>query len=279
MPELPEVETIKRGLNQFLPGKRITRIVVRDSRLRWPVAESKLKKWLVGGEIRQVERRAKYLLVRMQNAATLILHLGMSGRLLLLANATPLDKHDHVVFYFADGFELRFRDPRRFGMVDAVAADEIERHPRLVGLGLEPLARGTLAGLLHAKAKASQRAIKNLLMDSTFIVGIGNIYANEGLFWAGIHPAVPANELSLADWQKLLRELRGVLNEAIRKGGTTLNDFVNSAGEAGYFQLALAVYGKEGQACPRCESKVERLVQTGRSSFVCPQCQPLRGSR
>lgn len=274
MPELPEVETIRRGLGKYLQGKRIKRIRVREPRLRWPVEESRLNQWLSGQQIREVARRAKYLLLHTQIDNTLIMHLGMSGRLLLLTEAVPLEKHDHIIFYFDDPIELRFRDPRRFGMVDVIPAGELACYPRLIELGFEPLVASTRPENLFEKAQRSHRAIKNLLMDSRFIVGIGNIYANEALYYAGIHPSTPSNLLKLADWQKLLAEIRNVLNSAIRQGGTTLNDFVNSNGDPGYFQLSLAVYGKEDELCPCCRTRIERTVVVGRSTYFCPTCQP-----
>lgn len=274
MPELPEIETIRRALSAHIVGKRIERIRVRDPRLRWPVQVKKLKRLSLQRCVSDVGRRAKYLLINLEEEVALILHLGMSGRVLLLNKDVPFEKHDHVIFYFDDQTELRFRDPRRFGMVDAIRRNEIETYPRFVALGFEPLAKSTRAKLLFDKAHRLKRPIKNLLMDANFLVGVGNIYANEALFHAGIHPATPSHLLSSGDWQKLLRKVRRVLNKAIEKGGTTLNDFVNTNGEMGYFQLSLVVYGREGEKCSRCKSPIERMVQVGRSTFFCPQCQP-----
>ncbi|NIR47138.1 bifunctional DNA-formamidopyrimidine glycosylase/DNA-(apurinic or apyrimidinic site) lyase [candidate division KSB1 bacterium] len=273
MPELPEVETIRRALSKHVLGKRFQRVLVRDRRLRWPVDELKLRQGIIGQEITRIDRRAKYLLIRLKDDRTLIIHLGMSGKLLLLANSTPFEKHDHVIFYFDDGTELRFRDTRRFGMVDMIHENEMAAYPRFVNLGYEPLARKTTAEVLFERAKSLKKPIKNLLMDANFIVGVGNIYANEALFYAGIHPQKPAYQLGKGDWQRLLHELRGVLRRAIRKGGTTLTDFVDSNGDTGYFQLSLAVYGKTGETCPRCQSIIEKFVQVGRSTYVCPGCQ------
>ncbi|MFQ5603895.1 MAG: bifunctional DNA-formamidopyrimidine glycosylase/DNA-(apurinic or apyrimidinic site) lyase [bacterium] len=273
MPELPEVETIRRALMKQLPGKRIKRIVVRDARLRWPVEEGKLRSLLVRQRIRDIQRRAKYLLVRFENENRLLLHLGMSGRILFLTKKAPLEKHDHVQFNLSGSAELRFRDPRRFGLVEAVTPEEFATHPRLVNLGVEPLDTQVDHRQLFGLAKNRKKPIKNLLMDANFMVGVGNIYANEALFFAGIHPATPVTLLGETDWKNLLQQIRSVLNAAIKQGGTTLNDFVNSDGETGYFQLSLAVYDREGKSCIRCHSKIERLVQVGRSSFFCPQCQ------
>ncbi len=276
MPELPEVETIRRALNQHLPGLRIEKVRVRDARLRSPVDERKLKRLIVGQAIREINRRAKYLLIHFANDADLILHLGMSGRLLLLREALPFEKHDHVIFYFENQTELRFRDPRRFGLVDAIQSAELENDPRFANLGPEPLDPQTRARVLFERANHLKKPIKNLLMDARFVVGVGNIYANEALFHAGIHPFTPAHSLSPADWQRLLSAIKKILRNAIQKGGTTLNDFVNSDGEMGYFQLSLAVYDKEGQRCPICQTKIAREVQVGRSTYFCPRCQKLR---
>ncbi len=275
MPELPEVETIRRALAANLPGRQVIRVLVRDARLRWPVVADRLKKLVTGKQIVAVARRAKYLLVELAGGDHLIIHLGMSGRLLFLTSDQPFEKHDHIVFTFADGAQLRFRDPRRFGMVDAVPAAELATYPRLASLGMEPLAKSTSHAALFARAKRLQRPIKNLLMDSTFLVGVGNIYASEALFYAQIHPETPSLALSEEHWRTLLGQVRRVLRKAIAKGGTTLNDFVDSNGETGYFQLSLAVYGREKQPCPRCKSEIARVVQVGRSSFFCPKCQPV----
>jgi formamidopyrimidine-DNA glycosylase len=273
MPELPEVETIRRALLKHLPGKQINKILVRDARLRWPVDENKLRQLIAGDTIADIDRRAKYLLVRMQKSATLIMHLGMSGRLLYITESRLFEKHDHVIFYFEDETELRFRDPRWFGMVDAIPPDGEKDYPRLTILGAEPLDKSLLAGSLYERAKNLTRPIKNLLMDANFIVGVGNIYASEALSRAAIHPAKPAGKLTAKQWPVLLANIRKVLTEAIQKGGTTLNDFVNSDGESGYFQLMLAVYGREGEPCLKCGSPIQRIVQTGRSTFFCPKCQ------
>jgi len=274
MPELPEVETIRRALSRTLPGRVITAVDVRNPRLRWPVDEGKLRKSVVGNEVLAIARRAKYLIVDLQHGCSLILHLGMSGQLLLLTEPRPMHKHDHVVFHFDDGAELRFRDPRRFGMVDAVAQEALATYRRFVHLGAEPLAPETTPKLLWQLAQRSKRPIKNLLMDASFIVGVGNIYANEALFYAGVHPETPSSAVTLAGWQELHAALTRVLNDALASGGTTLNDFVNSNGETGYFQRSLAVYGREGEPCPVCGESIRRIVQVGRSTFFCPSCQP-----
>ncbi|RMF57499.1 MAG: bifunctional DNA-formamidopyrimidine glycosylase/DNA-(apurinic or apyrimidinic site) lyase, partial [Calditrichaeota bacterium] len=206
MPELPEVETIRRGLSKHLPGRTIQRVTVREARLRRPVNTHKLDELVAGARVARIRRRAKYLLIELQSEATLIVHLGMSGSLLLLTEARPVEKHDHVIFHLDHGWELRFRDPRRFGLVDAVRTREVRTYPRFVHLGLEPLSARTKPDVLFDKAQRSTRPIKNLLMDGTFLVGVGNIYANEALFHAGIHPARPAGSLTASDWQRLLEQ-------------------------------------------------------------------------
>jgi formamidopyrimidine-DNA glycosylase len=274
MPELPEIETIKRGLQKNITGKRVVHIDVRDSRLRWPVETGKLATAVLNKEILKITRRAKYLLVELEGNQILIMHLGMSGSILLLGQNRTLDKHDHVVFYFDDRSEMRFRDPRRFGMIDTCPASELASHPRLKNLGFEPLSETLSGEILHQQASHSKKPIKNTLMDASFIVGVGNIYANEALFAAGIHPLTSSNRLQASDWQRLLAKIQHVLESAIAKGGTTLNDFVNSTGDPGYFQLSLAVYGREAERCVRCGTEVRKIVLVGRSTFFCPDCQP-----
>lgn len=274
MPELPEVETIRRGLQQHVRGRTILRAEVRDTRLRWPVEKARLERDLIDREIIDIDRRAKYLLLQLSNNATLLIHLGMSGRLLLAENGEAFDKHDHVVFHLAGGGQLRFRDPRRFGMVDLVEHEALATYPQLVHLGVEPLDEQITAATLYALVAKSKKPIKNLLMDNGFIVGVGNIYANEALHRAGIHPLLPANRLDAPAWQGLFAAVRHVLRDAIAQGGTTLNDFVDSSGSPGYFQLSLAVYGRTGEPCPRCGTAIAREVLAGRSSFFCPGCQP-----
>lgn len=274
MPELPEVETIRRGLEQHLIGLKIEEIQIRQPRLRRPVAVQQLKKQAEGRRILVLRRRAKYLLFDLDSGQTLIMHLGMSGRVLLLRENPPLDQHDHAIFSFRGGLQLRFRDPRRFGLISIWPTAELDAHPLLCHLGEEPLSREFPSNTLYEKVKRSRRPIKNLLMDAGFIVGVGNIYANEALFYAGLHPQTPASRLSIETWYRLAQALQAVLRKAIQQGGTTLNDFVNSQGEAGYFQLSLAVYGREGKPCLQCGSPIRRIVLSGRSCFYCPQCQP-----
>ncbi len=271
MPELPEVETIRTGLQRHLPGRKIKDIRVHEPRLRWPVDKDKLRK-MIGQTIHDIDRRAKYLLFAL-NHHYLIIHLGMSGRLLLVPHNFPVQRHDHIQIYFEDGWELRYHDPRRFGMMDVVPQEQIKNYPRFQHLGLEPLDPDTQAEELWQRAQGRSLPIKNLLMDARFIAGLGNIYTNEALYYAGIHPLTPAGNLNVKQWENLLGAIRRVLISAIKRGGTTINDFVNSKGEAGFFQLKLAVYDRAGQPCPQCQSIIERIVLSGRSTYFCPKCQ------
>ncbi len=273
MPELPEVETVRRGLLRAILGKKIAAIKIRETRLRVPVKPQKLRRWIVAQKVVDVQRRAKYVLCRMENQSHLVIHLGMSGRLLWCDAARPLEKHDHIQFALEDGGELRFRDPRRFGMVDAIAPGQLEKYAHFRHLGIEPFSEEFEGASLHARSRGLSRPIKNYLMDGNKIVGVGNIYANEALFHAGIHPQKPAGKVTLAQWQKLAGAIREILQTAIANGGTTLNDFYNSDGEMGYFQNHLKVYGRESESCPSCGAAIRRIVQLGRSSYYCPKCQ------
>ncbi|MDZ7291658.1 MAG: bifunctional DNA-formamidopyrimidine glycosylase/DNA-(apurinic or apyrimidinic site) lyase [candidate division KSB1 bacterium] len=273
MPELPEVETIRRGLERVLIGKTVQQIRIRETRLRQPVNARKLRKWIAGQRVRALHRRAKYLLFEMENGAHLVLHLGMSGRVLFCEKTRPLQKHDHIRFLFSNGHELRFCDPRRFGMVDVVLPGKLKDYIHFLNLGIEPLSPECTAAYLQEAAQGLSRPIKNFLMDATIVAGVGNIYANEALFRAGIHPQKPCGRLRFRHWQSLMHAVRETLTLAIAAGGTTLNDFHNSDGEIGYFQQHLMVYGREGEPCHMCGSKIRRFVQTNRSSFYCPRCQ------
>lgn len=273
MPELPEVETVRRGLERVIIGKTVSAIHVHETRFRFPLKPKLLRQWIAEQTITAVERRAKYVLCRMSNEAHLVIHLGMSGRLLWCDGALPLEKHDHVQFMLADGDELRFRDPRRFGLVDAIAPGKVDDYIHFRHLGIEPLSGEFTPKTLFEQAQGLARPIKNHLMDANRIVGVGNIYANESLFRAGLHPETPAGKLRLDDWQRLAKAVRYVLKTAIASGGTTLNDFYNSDGEMGYFQQYLKVYSREGEACEACGATIKRIVQLGRSTYFCPKCQ------
>jgi len=270
MPELPEVETTRRGIAPHLEQRRISALRVRERRLRWPVPEG-LERSLPGQRILAVERRAKYLLLRLEQG-TLILHLGMSGSLRVLPSVTPAEKHDHLDLLLEDGHCLRLRDPRRFGAV-LWCAGEPREHPLLRELGPEPLGPGLNGEHLHRSARGRRVAVKSLIMDSRVVVGVGNIYASEALFQARIHPQRPCNRIALARYQRLAEAIRRILRQAIAQGGTTLRDFSRADGSPGYFALSLNVYGKTGEPCPACAEPIRQRRIGQRSSFFCPRCQ------
>ena len=268
MPELPEVEVTLRGIAPQLAGRRISGVVVREAQLRWRIPD--LLSILRARAIRALRRRGKYLLVDCGDGH-LILHLGMSGSLRLLPRDTPPGKHDHFDLLLGD-IMLRLHDPRRFGAVLWVEGDA-ERHPLLSHLGIEPLTRELSGSRLHALTRGRRTAIKQLLMDGRRIAGIGNIYANESLFRAAIHPATPARRLSRERCARLAAAIKKTLRAAIRAGGSSLRDFVGSDGKPGYFQQRYWVYERTGQPCQRCGTPIRRTLQGQRSSFYCPHCQ------
>ena len=270
MPELPEVETVRRGIAPHLTGQTVTGIIVRQPRLRWPVPAA-LAATLPGQMIRRVERRAKYLLLR-TDAGTALFHLGMTGRLRILPAATPLQKHDHVDVLLADGHCLRFNDSRRFGAV-LWTAEPPEQHPLLQRLGPEPFAAAFSGAYLQQRGQGRSVAAKALIMDNHIVVGVGNIYANEALFAAGISPLRPAGQITLAEYERLAAMIREILAEAIRQGGTTVRDFVGGEGEPGYFQQALQVYGRRGLPCAGCGEPIQHCRIGQRATYYCPHCQ------
>jgi formamidopyrimidine-DNA glycosylase len=270
MPELPEVETTLRGLVPHLTGQRIADVVIRHPQLRWPVPKN-LPKLLRGQTIRVLHRRAKYLLLEFDHG-TLILHLGMSGSLRILPVGTPTDKHDHFDLVLDNGKLMRLRDPRRFGAVLWHEGD-VSQHPLLRDLGPEPLGKEFDVEHLYRATRNRNAAIKLVIMDSRVVAGVGNIYANEALFHAGIRPQLAAGKLSRERCARLAGEIRNTLRAAIRKGGSTLRDFVNSSGESGYFQQHYLVYGRAGEPCRRCGAIIKQVRQGQRSSFYCPRCQ------
>jgi formamidopyrimidine-DNA glycosylase len=267
MPELPEVEVTRRHLAPRITGRRISGVQVREPRLRWPVPRE--VNALTGRTIRSVRRRAKYLLLDCGDGH-LIVHLGMSGSLSLVAPGTPPGKHDHVDIALGDRV-LRLRDPRRFGAVLWTAAPPRE-HPLLAHLGVEPLSRALSGTRLHALSRATRAAVKLFLMDAKRVVGVGNIYASESLFRAGINPRTPANRVSAEKYARLTGAIQRTLRAAIRAGGSSLRDFAVN-GRSGYFQNRYGVYAREGKACRRCRTPVRRIVQGQRSTFFCPRCQ------
>ncbi len=270
MPELPEVETTRRGILRAVTGRRIARVVVRDSRLRWPVPAG-LGRAMTGQRIKTVDRRGKYLIFRTA-AGAMLMHLGMSGSLRIVPAGQAPEKHEHIDIVLATGSALRFRDPRRFGSVHWTTADPLQ-HKLLRLLGPEPLARDFCGDYLFERAAGRRQDIKAFIMDSHVVVGVGNIYASEALFGAGIHPGRAAGRISRARYQLLAKSIRHVLRAAIRKGGTTLRDFVSGAGEPGYFRINLQVYDRGGQPCGRCGGTVRSIRSGQRSTFYCPKCQ------
>lgn len=270
MPELPEVETTLRGLERPLAGRRIAQVVVRNSSLRWPVPAG-LHDLLAGQPIRGLSRRAKYLLIHFDHG-TLILHLGMSGRLCHLAENVPPEKHDHVDLVLDNGAVVRLRDPRRFGAVLWVAGDPL-RHALLQNLGPEPLDDGFDGAYLYRETRSRSAAIKTVIMDAGLVVGVGNIYASESLFRAGISPQAPANRISKPRCERLVQEIKQTLRDAIRAGGSSLRDFFGADGNPGYFQQEYFVYGRAGEPCRVCGTPIQTLRQGQRSTFYCPLCQ------
>jgi formamidopyrimidine-DNA glycosylase len=270
MPELPEVETTRRGISAALVGHVVSKFVLREPRLRWRV-EPGLERELAGQRVRDVRRRAKYLLIELERG-TLIAHLGMSGSLRVLpADALRL-AHDHYDLVLDDGRCLRFNDPRRFGSLHWCTGD-VTAHPLLASLGPEPLEAGLDAAYLARKARGRRSAVKIFLMDQRIVVGVGNIYASEALFRSGIRPGRAAGRVRRAEWDRLVIALREVLGEAIQQGGTTLRDYVDTAGTPGYFSQQLFVYERNGEPCRRCGTTVRHLVHGQRSSYFCPACQ------
>ena len=270
MPELPEVEITLRGLEPHLLGQRITGVMIRHPHLRWPIPKN-LPKLLRGQTIRSMCRRAKYLLIEC-GSGTLILHLGMSGSLRILPADTPANTHDHFDLLLANGLLMRLRDPRRFGAVLWHEGDPAQ-HPLLAKLGVEPLLDEFDADYLHHATRKRNAAVKLVIMDSHVVVGVGNIYANEALFRAGIRPQLPASKLSKPRCARLVQTIRETLREAIKLGGSSLRDFVGSDGNPGYFQQHYWVYGRTGEPCRACGTVIKQIKQGQRSSFYCPTCQ------
>lgn len=270
MPELPEIETACRGITPHILHQRVGKVRVNDGRLRWPVTV-RLDSILRGHEVQGVSRRGKYILIEFRHG-WLIVHLGMSGSLRMVPQGTPCRKHDHVELLFDTGQVLRLHDPRRFGAVLWTATDPLQ-HALLRDLGPEPLQRGFDGRYLFAQSRKRRQAVKSFIMDSHIVVGVGNIYANEALFMAGIRPGCAAGSVSLARYRLLAACIRRVLQRAIRMGGTTLRDFVNSEGNPGYFQQTLNVYDRKGEPCRKCGHPIRRSVMGQRATYYCTQCQ------
>lgn len=271
MPELPEVETTRRGIEPSLLGQTIVGAVVRNGALRWPVPDD-LNQLVAGTSVGEVTRRGKYLLIDC-GRGWIMIHLGMSGSLRLVRNGTQPDKHDHVDIVLASGWTLRLRDPRRFGAVLWVPG-HIDNHPLLRELGPEPLLPSFNADYLYEVTRGRSAAIKLVIMDNHTVVGVGNIYASESLHRAGIHPSRPARRVSATRYALLVDSVRTVLEAAIRFGGTTLRDFTRDDGKPGYFRNELRVYDRAGQPCLQCgEGPIAQRVIGQRASYFCPRCQ------
>lgn len=278
MPELPEVETIRLGLTPVLRKQTITKVLVKRHDLRQPIPKDFARR-LTGLTINRLSRRAKYLLMHFEGQNfCLLIHLGMSGRLLVFAKDMPIDKspHDHWSFEFKSGTRLVYRDPRRFGLALLLEVKDINKHRLLSHLGVEPFDKAFNSDFLEKMFKGKKVSIKNAIIDQKIIVGVGNIYASEVLFRTKLSPFKPSGQVSKTELQSLVMSLQIVLQEAIAAGGSTLKDHRRPSGELGYFQFSFKVYDREGLTCLVCKKKsIERVVQAGRSTFYCPHCQKL----
>ncbi len=270
MPELPEVETVRTGLEPLLIGRRIETVLCHRTSLRYPLPNLT---GLRGNKVMAVRRRAKYLLFDLQGDQMLVWHLGMTGQFHVLPQETEAGLHEHVRFDFCDGMSLRYRDARRFGYAGLLKSNELEQHPWFSKLGPEPLHADFDGEYLLAACHNRKAPIKSVIMDAAVVVGVGNIYASESLFRAGIHPARAAKRISYKRLLLLLQVIKQVLDEAIRAGGSSISDFVHSDGKPGYFSHAFRVYGRQGEPCLCCGKPIKRLIQAGRSTFYCPGCQ------
>ena len=273
MPELPEVETTRRGIEPASLHQTIIGVTIRNRALRWPIPNG-LEEEITGVTFTQIDRRAKYLLLKSEQG-TLIIHLGMTGSLRVLDDPPPPEKHDHFDLELSNGITLRYRDPRRFGAL-LWTTGPIEQHPLIAHLGIEPVGNTTtkeITNHLYTKSRGRKTTIKTFLMDQKVITGVGNIYACESLFLSGIHPTRSCSRISHQRYQRLSQAIQERLNESIQQGGTTLQDFRNSEGEPGYFQQSLTVYGREGEPCLTCNTSIKRITQNQRSTWYCPKCQ------
>jgi formamidopyrimidine-DNA glycosylase len=270
MPELPEVETTRRGLEPHVVGRRIRDVIVRNPNLRWPVPRD-LSRRLRGNKVAAIRRRGKYLLFEI-DGGHLLVHLGMSGRLTMVPEELPARKHDHVDVRFEGSKALRLTDPRRFGAMLWLGG-AAERHALLKDLGLEPLEAAFNGKALFERARGRKVAVKLFLMNSHVVTGVGNIYANEALFRAGVHPLRAAGKISRARWDRIADAVRATLTRAVEKGGTTLRDFASADGAPGHFRPECAVYGREGKPCVKCRTPIKAIRQGQRSTFYCPRCQ------
>ena len=277
MPELPEVEVTRRGLLPHLPERKIIAIHWSDKRLRQGIPRKLLQENITNNTIASVDRRAKYLLIRMEDGCVLVFHLGMTGKLGIFPASAPQAKHDHLRLLLDNSLELRYNDVRRFGSIIVWPADKsgLLEEQFHTAQGIEPFGPDFTGPHLYRLARRRSVPVKTFLMDSRCIAGIGNIYANETLFASGIHPKTPANTLSENQWHNMAKSCRTILTKAIKAGGSTISDFLGSSGQPGYFQLQLTVYGKKGSPCPCCREKITKITLGGRATFFCSRCQPL----
>ncbi len=273
MPELPEVETVRRGLAPLVEGRTIARLQLNRADLRAAFPAGMAGR-VAGARIERVDRRAKYLLLRLDNGLVLVVHLGMSGSFFVAAHQRERQKHDHVLIELSRGAELVFNDPRRFGSMDLVEAGALAGYRPLKALGPEPLDEAFTGKILFAALKDKRTTLKAALMDQRVVAGLGNIYVCEALFRSRLDPRRLANTITPAQATNLVAAIKSALNDALASGGSSLRDYVNASGESGYFQHHFDVYGRESEPCPRCAGgEVRRIVQAGRSTFFCPKCQ------
>ena len=270
MPELPEVETSRRGIEPHILGQKVRDVIIRQKKLRWAIP-SQLKKYIVNQTVLQVERRAKYILINFETGCV-ILHLGMSGSLRITDQKVIPDKHDHLDICFANNKILRLRDPRKFGAVLWTRSDPL-KHKLLKSLGPEPLEDEFNGDYLYARAQKRKVDIKSLIMNSHIVVGVGNIYASESLFRAGINPKRSAHRISRQRYEQLVTAIKQILQRAVEQGGTTLRDFTRENGKPGYFQQTLAVYGRSDEPCIQCGNKIRQFKQSQRTTYYCSHCQ------
>lgn len=270
MPELPEVETTRRGLQPLIMSRIIHRVDIHQSQLRWPIPDNIHD--IENQSVTDIKRRGKYLIIGLSNQQHLLVHLGMSGSLSVLKQTETLKKHDHFVACLDNNTALRYHDPRRFGCI-LLTSDPPEHHPLLASLGPEPLTAEFNGQWLKQQAKKRTLAVKNFIMNAAVVVGVGNIYASEALFNAAIHPGRSASRISLQRYVQLAGAIKSVLTDAIHAGGTTLQDFSHSDGKPGYFRQQLKVYGRDGQPCFVCQKPLKKILIGNRSSYYCPRCQ------
>jgi formamidopyrimidine-DNA glycosylase len=271
MPELPEVETTLRGLAPYLEGQPLTQVLIRTPKLRLPTPKAEL---LTGRTVTRLTRRNKYILAELNDAHTLLLHLGMSGRLTITTQSEPLLKHDHIILTTPKA-QIRLHDPRRFGLFLHIPTATIHQHPLLIGIGPEPLTPAFNPTYLHAALHGKTIPIKAAIMDGKLVAGVGNIYASESLFRAKIHPLTPAQNLAPAHCATLVACIQETLNDAITAGGSSLRDYAHSDGQLGYFQHSFRVYGRAGQPCLVCSTPIASQTVAQRNTFWCPHCQKL----